>query len=124
MGATGTGSWLRCASRICPSRCWKLCAAGLLAVSEAASGQEGDETPLALVLSANAAAEGASSGPHLLRTGAALPLSARPGEMLFAGDALRAEGGSIIFLSCTANSQQTPAGRQFHGSALPPVGPD
>jgi hypothetical protein len=86
-----------------------LCAAALVAVGEAASGQEADETPLALVLSANGAVNGASSGPHLLRTGAALPLSARPGEILLAGDALRSEGGSIIFLSCTANSQRTPS---------------
>ena len=74
-----------------------LCAAALLAVSEAASGQEADETPLALVLSTNGAVNGASSGPHLPRAGAALPLSARPGEIRFAGDALRSEGGSIIF---------------------------
>lgn len=61
--------------------------------------QDAKEQPQALILSA--------TGAHLLRAGSELPLSAKPGDILFAGDALRADGGTAVFISCTAKSQQT-----------------
>ncbi|HXB73220.1 MAG TPA: tetratricopeptide repeat protein [Candidatus Acidoferrales bacterium] len=78
-------------------RSWKLAlvSASLLVLRA----QDAPEPPHALIL--------AASGAHLLRAGSELPLSARPGEILFAGDDLRVDGGSATILSCTAKSQQT-----------------
>jgi tetratricopeptide (TPR) repeat protein len=48
----------------------------------------------------------AANGAKVLRAGSDLPLSAKPGDILFAGDALRAEGGTVTFVACGANTQQ------------------
>ena len=58
--------------------------------------QGATEPPQALIL--------AASGAQLVRAGSELPLTAKPGEILFAGDSLR---GSATFLACTAKAQQT-----------------
>jgi len=73
--------------------------AGLAATSVPGTAQESNEAPLALVL--------AASGAHTLRAGSDLPLSAKPGDILFLGDALRSDGGTVTFLSCAGNTQQT-----------------
>ena len=61
--------------------------------------QEAAELPLALILT--------GSGAKILRAGSELPLTAKPGDILFSGDALRSEGGSVTFLACSGNTQQT-----------------
>jgi Caspase domain len=78
-------------------RSWKLVlvSASLLVLRA----QESAEPPQALIL--------AASGAHLVRARSELPLSAKPGEILFSGDTLLADGGPATFLSCTAKSQQT-----------------
>jgi tetratricopeptide (TPR) repeat protein len=58
--------------------------------------QTAPEPPQALVLAGN--------GATLVRAGSEIALSARPGQVLFSGDALR---GAATFLSCTAKSEQT-----------------
>jgi tetratricopeptide (TPR) repeat protein len=58
--------------------------------------QSAPEPPQALILSAESAT--------ILRAGSELPLTARPGQILFSGDSLR---GAATFLSCTAKSEQT-----------------
>jgi len=57
------------------------------------------EEPVGLVLSA--------TGSKLLRADTETPLAARPGDLLFAGDALRTEAGSASFLFCPAKSVDT-----------------
>ena len=76
---------------------WKLApvAASLLVLHA----QQAVEPPQALIL--------AAGGARVVRMGSELPLSAKPGEILFAGDSLRADGGAVTFLSCTGKSQQT-----------------
>src|SRR5579872_6342692 len=79
---------------------WVRSAAVLAAiVSFPALAQNSDEPPLALIL--------AAPGGHIIRAAASLPLSAKPGEILFSGDALRGDGAAVTFISCTANMQQT-----------------
>lgn len=70
----------------------------LLIALSTASGQV-NETPLALVLDGGSA--------QILRLNSELSLSAKPGDILFAGDVLRAAGGPVTLLSCTANTRQT-----------------
>jgi tetratricopeptide (TPR) repeat protein len=57
------------------------------------------EQPVGVVLLA--------SGTRLLRNGTETPLNARPGDLLFAGDALRTETGAITFLYCPGNVSHT-----------------
>ena len=72
---------------------------GLLLVScVALAAQEAAEAPLALILT--------GGGAKILRSGSELPLTAKPGDILFSGDALRSEGGSVIFLACTGSTEQ------------------
>ncbi|MGA3017259.1 MAG: caspase family protein, partial [Bryobacteraceae bacterium] len=78
----------------------RICVVRLLLVcSFAAAAQEAAETPLALILT--------GSGAKIVRAGSELPLSAKPGDIVFSGDALRSEGGSVTFLACGGNTQQT-----------------
>src|SRR5579863_1819131 len=72
--------------------------AGVLFLNPALA-QNADEPPQALIT--------AAAGGQILRAGAALPLSAKPGEILFSGDALRADGAAVTFISCSANSENT-----------------
>src|ERR1035437_5113289 len=68
-----------------------------------ASAQQGKESPLGLVLSADQA--------ELSRPGFNLPLPVRPGDILFAGDSLAAGKGTVTFLFCPDRAQQElPAG--------------
>ena len=60
------------------------------------------EQALGLVLS--------SSNGKLRRAGSELPLAAKPGDILFSGDALVSDNGSVSFLFCPAKSSQTLAG--------------
>ena len=48
-----------------------------------------------------------AAGGELLRSGTALPLGAKAGDILFPGDSIRAAGGTVSFLFCPANSLQT-----------------
>ncbi|MBI3696688.1 MAG: tetratricopeptide repeat protein [Acidobacteria bacterium] len=57
------------------------------------------EQPVGLVL--------AAQGGRLLRAGAELPLTAKPGDMVFTGDSLLSESGSVSFLFCPEKSSQT-----------------
>ena len=70
----------------------------LLAYSLALAAQGPAETPLALILAGN--------GARILRAGSELPLTAKPGDILFAGDALRSDGGSVTFLTCAGSTEQ------------------
>jgi tetratricopeptide (TPR) repeat protein len=73
-------------------------AAALLIAVQAAMAQE--ERPLALVLSATKGS--------ILRSATLSPLSATPGSILFAGDALLSPNdGSVTFVSCLNGLQQT-----------------
>ena len=36
-----------------------------------------------------------------------LPLNAKPGDILFSRDVLRSEGGTVTFLACSGNTEQT-----------------
>jgi len=74
-------------------------AAALISLDPPAAAQDTREAPLGLIV--------AASGGSVLRAGNALPLSAKPGDILFANDALRADKGSVTFLSCDKNQQQT-----------------
>src|SRR5581483_9644071 len=62
------------------------------------------EQPVGLVLT--------TAGSKLLRADTETPLAVRPGDLLFAGDGLRAETGATSFLFCPAKAIQTlaPAG--------------
>ena len=57
------------------------------------------EEPVGLVLSA--------TGSKLLRADTETPLTARPGDLLFAGDGLRTETGPASFLFCPAKAIDT-----------------
>ena len=70
----------------------------LLTCCLALAAQEPAETPLALVLN--------GTGARILRAGSELPLTAKPGDILFSGDALRSEGGSVTFLACAGSTEQ------------------
>jgi tetratricopeptide (TPR) repeat protein len=72
------------------------CAVSILGLIGTA--QEAKEPPAALII--------AASGGHILRAGSALPLAAKNGDILFANDELRADGGSVTFLSCSGTPQQ------------------
>ncbi len=67
-------------------------------------GADTKEEPVGLVLSA--------TGSKLLRADTETPLTARPGDLLFAGDGLKTETGAASFLFCPAKSIDTlaPAG--------------
>jgi tetratricopeptide (TPR) repeat protein len=71
----------------------------ILAVVGVLRSQEAPEPPQALVL--------AATGAQVLRAGSELPLTARPGEVLFSGDSLRTAEGSVTLIACAAKSQQT-----------------
>lgn len=71
----------------------------IVAMAVSVLAQEPPEPPVALVLSGNEA--------QLLRRGAELALSAKPGELLFAGDSVRNGSGLLTLLACTANKQYT-----------------
>src|ERR1700733_14318630 len=57
------------------------------------------EEPVGLVLS--------GTGSQLLRADTETPLAARPGDLLFAGDGLKTEGGPASFLFCPGKSLDT-----------------
>src|ERR1700733_9741569 len=57
------------------------------------------EEPVGLVLS--------GTGSKLLRADTETPLAARPGDLLFAGDGLKTEGGPASFLFCPGKSLDT-----------------
>ena len=57
------------------------------------------EQPVGIVLSAQ--------GARVLRAGNELPLKAQAGDMLFTGDSLQSDEGSVFFLFCPDNSSQT-----------------
>ena len=57
------------------------------------------EQPVGLVLSA--------TGSKLLRADTETPLAARPGDLLFAGDGLKTEGGPASFLFCPGKALDT-----------------
>jgi tetratricopeptide (TPR) repeat protein len=52
----------------------------------------------------------ASAAGKLRRTGSQLPLTAKAGDILFEGDALLADGGTVSFLYCPTKSSQKVAG--------------
>src|SRR5579863_296179 len=68
-----------------------LCAAVALADTK--------EEPVGLVLT--------TTGSKLLRADTETPLAARPGDLLFAGDGLKTEGGPASFLFCPGKSLDT-----------------
>ncbi|MDZ4801678.1 MAG: tetratricopeptide repeat protein [Bryobacteraceae bacterium] len=78
----------------------KLCRAAVWAGVMLAGAQE-LEQPVGLVLTSKAA--------KLRRSGSELPLTAKSGDVIFAGDALVADGGSATFLFCPGKSSQTVA---------------
>ena len=57
------------------------------------------DEPLGLMLAAN--------GATLTRSGTQTPLTAKSGELIFAGDLLRAESGSVSFLYCPGKVSHT-----------------
>ena len=69
--------------------------AGLTTVVERARAEE----PLGLLL--------AASGATIVRPGIQTPLSAKTGELIFAGDSVRAETGSVSFLYCPGRVSHT-----------------
>ena len=74
---------------------------GLIAAAPAAAqpGAPPKEEPVGLLLSA--------VGTHVLRANAETPLMARPGDVIFSGDELKAESGSASFLYCPAKASET-----------------
>ena len=74
----------------------------MLLGSIAVAGYAQQEPPLGLVLSATKVA--------LLRAGFSLPLTAKPGDILFAGDGLKSQDGSARFLFCPDKSSQEISG--------------
>ena len=60
--------------------------------------QDGREQPVGLIL--------ASQGGRLVRASTELPLTAQIGDVLYTGDALRSETGSLTFLFCPEKSSQ------------------
>jgi protein O-mannosyl-transferase len=75
------------------------CATLVLLVFAGAGFADTKEEPVGLVLSA--------TGSKLLRADTETPLAARPGDLLFAGDGLRTEGGPASFLFCPGKSLDT-----------------
>jgi protein O-mannosyl-transferase len=71
----------------------------LLLVCAAMGFADTKEEPVGLVLSA--------TGSKLLRADTETPLAARPGDLLFIGDGIRAETGPASFLFCPAKSLNT-----------------
>lgn len=73
------------------------------------------EEPVGLVLSA--------AGTKLLRADTETPLSARPGDLLFAGDGIRTANGPASFLFCPAKSLDTltPSGEVHFDTKAPKV---
>src|SRR3984957_7694679 len=71
----------------------------LLLFCSAAGLADTKEEPVGLVLSA--------TGSKLLRADTETPLAARPGDLLFAGDGLRTEGGPASFLFCPGKALDT-----------------
>lgn len=73
------------------------------------------EEPVGLVLSA--------TGTKLLRADTETPLTARPGDLLFAGDGIRTENGPASFLFCPAKSLDTltPSGEVRFDAKAPKV---
>src|SRR5262249_26947502 len=69
------------------------------------------EEPVGLVLT--------PGGAKLLRAGAETPLSAKPGDILFSGDAMKTESAPAGFLYCPAKSSQSlaPGGDVLFGPA-------
>src|SRR2546427_134261 len=69
------------------------------------------EEPVGLVLM--------PGGAKLLRTGVETPLAAKPGDVLFSGDAMKTEASPATFLYCPAKSSQSlaPAGDVLFGPA-------
>jgi tetratricopeptide (TPR) repeat protein len=80
---------------LCPLRLLFL---GCIAVT----GHAQQEPPLGLVVSATNVA--------LLRAGFSLPLTAKPGDILFAGDGLKSQDGSARFLFCPDKTSQEISG--------------
>jgi tetratricopeptide (TPR) repeat protein len=77
-----------------------VCACALsLALAAAARADVQKEAPVGLVLSAG--------GGKLLRAGTETAIAARPGDVLFVGDAVRAEGAPSSFLFCPGKTSQT-----------------
>jgi tetratricopeptide (TPR) repeat protein len=68
----------------------------------AIAGHAQQEPPLGLVVSATNAT--------LLRAGFSLPLTAKPGDILFAGDGLKSQDGSARFLFCPDKTSQEISG--------------
>src|ERR1700680_1528921 len=81
----------------------RVCAACLLLTATPLWADQRQE-PVGLVLSAG--------GSKLLRANTETPLSARAGDLLFAGDGLKTETGATSFLFCPAKAIDT----------LPPAG--
>jgi len=73
------------------------------------------EEPVGLVLSA--------TGSQLLRADTETPLTARPGDLLFAGDGIRTEGGPASFLFCPEKALDTltPSGEVHLDAKAPKV---
>src|SRR4051812_49472092 len=69
------------------------------------------EEPVGLVLQPGSA--------KLIRAGVETPLAAKPGDILFAGDAMKTEAAPASFLYCPAKSSQSlgPAGDALFGSS-------
>ncbi len=85
----------------------------MLAAAQAPQPTEQFEQPVGMILSA--------TGGVVARAPGTLPLGAKGGVLLFAGETLRAETGSIRFSFCPEKSIQTlPAGGEvtFEGSAM------
>src|SRR5215471_3627226 len=66
--------------------------AALLFLLRVLFGQERQEQPVGVIVEVD--------GGRLLRAGTELPLTARGGDLLFKGDTLMTESGSITFLFC------------------------
>lgn len=73
------------------------------------------EEPVGLVL--------AATGSKLLRADTETPLTARPGDLLFAGDGIRTENGPASFLFCPAKALDTltPSGEVRFDTKAPKV---
>ena len=69
------------------------------------------EEPVGLVLQ--------PGGAKLIRAGVETPLAAKPGDILFAGDAMKTEASAASFLYCPSKSSQSlgPAGDALFGSS-------
>ena len=68
----------------------------------AVTGYAQPEQPLGLVVSA--------TNVDLVRSGFSLPLTAKPGDILFAGDGLKSQNGSVRFLFCLGQSSNEISG--------------